>query len=244
MLNKRQKKIIMLMNEDKNWIMGKELAKLFGVSDRTIRNDIAKINDFYKDLLIISNVRYGYKIDEYKTKSLNISSGDIIPQTSEERCAYIIQELLFGKGKINLILLQEKIFISEASLDNDIKKTRRSNYIELIGNEDEKRSLYKNLLTNETDGNFLNLNKIASLFKEFDLIRVKTILEETLKEHHYHVRELALPRLILHIGVTIDRMLKYNFIKTDRGSKDLKNSIEYKISKKFFNKIASEINIR
>src|SRR5699024_10140202 len=113
--------------------------------------------DFYKDLLIISNVRYGYKIDEYKTKSLNISSGDIIPQTSEERCAYIIQELLFGKGKINLILLQEKIFISEASLDNDIKKTRRvlakypslkiirrSNYIELIGNEDEKRSLYKN----------------------------------------------------------------------------------------------------
>ena len=38
MLNKRQKKIIMLMNEDKNWIMGKELAKLFGVSDRTIGN--------------------------------------------------------------------------------------------------------------------------------------------------------------------------------------------------------------
>lgn len=257
MLNKRQQKIIMLMNEDKEWIMGKELAKLFSVSDRTIRNDIAKINDFYKDLLIISNVRYGYKIDEYKTQSLNISSVDIIPQTSEERCAYIIQELLFGKGKINLILLQEKIFISEASLDNDIKKTRRvlakypslkiirrSNYIQLIGNEDEKRSLYKNLLTNETDGNFLNLNKIASLFKEFDLIRVKTILEETLKEHHYHVRELALPRLILHIGVTIDRMLKYNFIKTDRGSKDLKNSIEYKISKKFFNKVASEINIK
>lgn len=257
MLNKRQQKIIMLMNEDKEWIMGRELAKLFGVSDRTIRNDIANINNFYEDLLIISNVRRGYKIDEYKIHSLNIAISEIIPQTSEERCAYIIQELLFGKGNINLVLLQEKIFISESSLDNDIKKIRRvlskypslkiirkNNYIELIGNEDEKRSLYKKLLTNETKGNFLNLNKIASLFKEFDLIKVKTILEETLKEYHYHVRELAIPRLMLHIGVTIDRMLKYNFIKTDRGSKELKNSVEYKISKKFFNKIASEINIK
>lgn len=257
MLNKRQQKIIMLMNEDKNWVTGKKLAKLFDVSDRTIRNDIASINNFYGDLLIISNLRHGYKIDEYKIYSLNIKISEIIPQTSEERCAYIIQELLFGKGKINLVLIQEKIFISESSLDNDIKKIRRilskypslkiirkNNYIELIGNEDEKRILYKSLLTNETKGNFLNLNKIASLFKDFDLIKVKTILEETLKEYHYHVRELAIPRLMLHIGVTIDRMLKYNFIKTDRGSKELKNSIEYKISKKFFCKIASEINIK
>lgn len=257
MLNKRQQKIIMLMNEDKEWIMGKELAKLFSVSDRTIRNDIANINNFYEDILIMSNIRRGYKIDEYKIHSLNIEISEIIPQTSKERCAYIIQELLFGKGKINLIQLQEKIFISESSLDNDIKKIRqildkypslkiirKSNYIELIGSEDDKRSLYKSLLTNETKGNFLNLNKIASLFKDFDLIRVKSILEETLREYRYHVREAAIPRLMLHIGVTIDRMLKYKFIKTDRGTNELKNSIEYKISKKVFYKISCEINIK
>ena len=257
MLSKRQKKIIVLMNESKEWIVGRELAKLLGVSDRTIRKDIAGINNFYKEVLIESNIKQGYKIDEYKMQSLNIEISEIIPQTSDERCAYIIQELLFGKGKINLVLLQEKIFISESSLDNDIKKIRillarypslkiirRSSYIELIGNEDEKRSLYKNLLTDETKGNFLNLNKMASLFKDIDLIRVKTILEETLREYHYHVRELAMPGLIIHIGVTIERMIRYNFIKTDRGSKELKNSVEYEIAKKFFYKVATEINIK
>lgn len=257
MLSNRQKKIIMLMNENKEWIVGRELAKLLGVSDRTIRNDIAGINNFYEDVLIEANIRKGYKIDEYKSQTLNIGISKIIPQTSEERCAYIIQELLFGKNKINLVRLQEKIFISKSSLDNDIKKIRRllarynslkiirrSNYIELIGNEEEKRSLYKNLLTDETKGNFLNLNNMADLFKDFDLIRIKAIFEETLKEYHYHVRELAIPRLMLHIGVTIERMIRYNFIKTDRGSKELKNSVEYEIAKRFFYKVADDINIK
>lgn len=257
MLSKRQKKTIMLMSENRDWIIGRELAKLLGVSDRTVRNDIAGINNFYKDVLIESNIRQGYRIDEYKIRSLNIEVNEIIPQTSEERCAYIIQELLFGKNNINLVLLQEKIFISESSLDNDIKKirkllekypslklTRRSNYIELIGSEEEKRSLYKNLLADETKGNFLNLNKLASLFRDFDLIMVKKILEETLKEYHYHVRELAIPRLMMHIGITIERMIRYNFIKTDRGNDELKNSVEYEIAQRFFYKVASEINIK
>lgn len=257
MLSKRQKKIIMLMSENRDWIIGRELAKLLGVSDRTVRNDIADINNFYKDVLIESNIRQGYRIDEYKIRSLNIEVNEIIPQTSEERCAYIIQELLFGKNNINLVLLQEKIFISESSLDNDIKKirkllekypslklTRRSNYIELIGSEEEKRSLYKNLLADETKGNFLNLNKLASLFRDFDLIMVKKILEETLKEYHYHVRELVIPRLMMHIGITIERMIRYNFIKTDRGNDELKNSVEYEIAQRFFYKVASEINIK
>lgn len=257
MLSNRQKKIIMLMNENRDWIVGRELAKLLGVSDRTVRNDIAGINNFYEDVLIESNIRQGYRIDEYKMQSLNIEVNEIIPQTSEERCAYIIQELLFGKNNINLVLLQEKIFISESSLDNDIKKIRnllekypslklirRSNYIELTGSEDEKRSLYKNLLADETKGNFLNLNKLASLFKDFDLIKVKRILEDTLRSYHYHVRELAIPRLMMHVGITMERMIRYNFIKTDRGNDELRNSVEYEISNSFFNKVASEINIK
>ena len=257
MLSNRQKKIIMLMNENRDWIVGRELAKLLGVSDRTVRNDIAGINNFYEDVLIESNIRQGYKIDEYKMQSLNIEVNEIIPQTSEERCAYIIQELLFGKNNINLVTLQEKIFISESSLDNDIKKIRnilerypslklirRSNYIELTGSEEEKRSLYKNLLADETKGNFLNLNKLASLFKDFDLIKVKRILEDTLSSYHYHVRELAIPRLMMHVGITIERMIRYNFIKTDRGNDELRSSVEYKIANSFFNKVATEINIK
>lgn len=104
-LNKRQEKIIIVMQESKDWVVGRELANLMGVSDRTIRSDIVKINKFYEDILIESNLKYGYRINKDKIKSLNIELTEIIPQTPEERCIYILQELLFEKNEINIIFL-------------------------------------------------------------------------------------------------------------------------------------------
>ena len=52
MLTKRQNMIMTIMNNQKDWIVGKDLAKLLNVSDRTIRNDIAAINEFYADTMI------------------------------------------------------------------------------------------------------------------------------------------------------------------------------------------------
>ena len=95
----------------------------------------------------------------------DIETKDIIPQTSQERCIYIIQELLFKSHEINLIALQDQVFVSGYSIDNDIKKIRKmindypslklvrsKNYISLEGNETDKRKLYKQLLTAETKG--------------------------------------------------------------------------------------------
>ena len=47
MLTKRQEKIIDYLEKDGSWLTGKELAYLMSVSDRTIRSDVGKINDFY-----------------------------------------------------------------------------------------------------------------------------------------------------------------------------------------------------
>ena len=64
MLTKRQKMIISIMNRQKDWIVGKDLARLLNVSDRTIRNDIAAINHFYEDMIIESNIKKGYRLQE------------------------------------------------------------------------------------------------------------------------------------------------------------------------------------
>jgi lichenan operon transcriptional antiterminator len=255
-LNKRQEKIIMFMHNSKGWIIGKEIAKVLGVSDRTIRSDIANINSFYEYELIESNIRLGYRMNEDKFQSLDIESSEMIPQTSEERCIYIIKELLFERNEINLTLLQDKVFVSGYSIDNDIRKikkmiesfeslqlVRSKNYICLTGKEEQKRKLYKSLLENEMKGNFLNLDKIASFYKDFNLIQVKDILEDTLKEYQYHVRELTLTVIIMHIGIAIQRIIRHNFIKTDRNTEELRNSLEYKIAKAFFEKVAGKIRI-
>jgi lichenan operon transcriptional antiterminator len=255
-LNKRQEKIISFMHGGKDWILGKELAKFLGVSDRTIRSDMAYINKFYDHELIESNIRLGYKINKDSFQSLDLKSSEVIPQTSEERCIYIVKELLFERNDINLILLQEKVFVSGYSIDNDIKKIKKmiepynslqlirsKNYIRLTGNEEQKRKLYKDLLENEIKENFLNLDKIASFYKDFNLIEIKDILEDTFKEYNYQIRNLTFTMIIMHIGIALERIIRHKFIKTDRITDELRNSLEYKIVQAFFEKVSKKIRI-
>lgn len=254
-VNKRQEKIVLLLNDTKAWMTGKEISKLMQVSDRTIRSDIDAINRYYEQPIIESNLRSGYHIRDEINVTLPTAQKFIIPQTPQERCVYIIRVLLFEKKELNLMDLQDQVFISGYSIDNDIKRIKKilenyndlklirsKNHIHLEGSEDEMRKLYKDLLTEETQGNFLNLNKLSSMFKGFDLLKVKDIMENILKEYNYRIREMAIPMLMIHIGVAIERMLHHNYIKTSRGT-DLENTKEYQIAKEFFNRVSKIVRI-
>lgn len=255
-LNKRQERIIAMMNDANEWITGKELSKLLNVSDRTIRSDMDAINRYYDENLIESNLRYGYHLNTEVFRTLDIELAEPIPQTPHERCVYIIQELLFEKNELNITSLQDKVFVSEYSIDNDIKRikkmiepypqlklVRSKNFIHLEGAEESKRKLYKDLLAEETQGNFLNLNNLAALYKDFDLLLIKDILEQTLDKHNYHVREMAFPMLMIHVGIAIERIIRRNYIQTDRKNEELKQSQEYKIAEEFFHRVAKKIRI-
>lgn len=255
-LNKRQERIVAMMNDANEWITGKELSKLLNVSDRTIRSDMDAINRYYDNELIESNLRYGYHLNQDVFRTLDIELAEPIPQTPQERCVYIIQELLFEKNELNLLSLQDKVFVSEYSIDNDIKRikkmiepypdlklVRSKNYIHLEGAEESKRKLYKDLLAAETQGNFLNLDNLAALYKDFDLLLVKDILESTFDKHNYHVREMAFPMLMIHVGIAIERIIRHNYIQTDRKNQELKESQEYKIADEFFHNVAKKIRI-
>lgn len=255
-LNKRQERIIAMMNDANEWITGKELSKLLNVSDRTIRSDMDAINRYYDENLIESNLRYGYHLNTEVFRTLDIELAEPIPQTPHERCVYIIQELLFEKNELNITSLQDKVFVSEYSIDNDIKRikkmiepypqlklVRSKNFIHLEGAEESKRKLYKDLLAEETQGNFLNLNNLAALYKDFDLLLIKDILEQTLDKHNYHVREMAFPMLMIHVGIAIERIIRRNYIQTDRKNEELKKSQEYKIAEEFFHNVAKKIRI-
>lgn len=256
-LIERQEKIITIMRDLNDWITGKELSKLLMVSDRTIRSDIDAINSTYEVELIEGNLRFGYHLDRTIYQTLHMETEEIVPQTPQDRCVFIIQELLFQKQKIHLLDLQNTIYISGYSIDNDIKRIRKmlepydqlkfirsKNYIHLEGSETSKRKLYKDLLSMEIRGNFLNINKLASLYKEFDLLVVKKILDETLAQYDFHIREMASPLLIMHISVAMERILHHNYIENDRKYPELMKSIEYNIAQTFYHNVANVIKIQ
>lgn len=255
MLSNRQMNIINILSDSNNWMTGKEIAKILNVTDRTIRSDIESINKYYECQLIESNRRAGYHVDDILLSKQDIEVKEIVPQTSHERCIWIIQELLFRNKEINLIQLQERVFVSGYSIDNDLKKIRKiienypslklirsKNHIRLEGEEIDKRKLYKYLLTEETHGNFMNLNSIADFWTDFDLLAIKDIFEEVCEKYEYKIRETTFPMIMMHAGVAIERIINHNYLTSEIDEK-LVESTEYQVSYEFFERVSNLLNI-
>ena len=255
MLSNRQMNVINILSDSNNWMTGKEIAKILNVTDRTIRSDIESINKYYDCQLIESNRRAGYHIDDILLAKQDIEVKEIVPQTSHERCIWIIQELLFRNKEINLIQLQERVFVSGYSIDNDLKKIRKiienypslklirsKNHIRLEGEEIDKRKLYKYLLTEETHGNFMNLNSIADFWTDFDLIAIKDIFEEVCEKYDYKIRETTFPMIMMHAGVAIERIINHNYLTSELDDR-LVESMEYHVSYEFFERVSKLLNI-
>lgn len=248
MLTKRQNHIIDILNSEHRPVTGKELGKILGVSDRTIRTDVEGINSEYACKLILANRRSGYQVDYDLMKQHNIERKEAIPQTALQRRTYLIRELLFRKKEINLLDLQERIFVSGYSIDNDIKKLREligkypglklersKNHLRLSGDEGDKRRLYKELLLEELKDNFVNLSAIAGIWNDFDLLEVGEEFLRICKKHGYRISELEYPCIMLHAGVSMERMLNHDYISTAREQETVeRGEREYDIAEELF----------
>lgn len=261
MLNQRQKKLIEFLQENQGWRTGKEIALFLGVSSRTIRSDINKINQCFSKRIILSNCHKGYFLKEnFSVESILKDQISIsIPQTPIERSSFIIKRLLLSNNKeINIVNLENEIFVSESSLESDLRRVRKriagysnlklvrsKHFIRLEGNEEEKRKLYKVLLEEEINGDFLNMDRLASLYNEFDLLKIKNIFENVLDDYEFHVRYIFLPMIMIHIGIALVRRLHHHNIQNSYSVDfDFKQSIEYKVAQSFFLQIEREINVK
>ncbi len=196
-MNKRQEKILHILREENKWFTANELAKLLSVSNRTIRSDIDTINKIYSEKLIISNLRNGYALIAENYKKFQSERQNLL-QSSLERNLFILKSLLLSRDSIFIPDLLNQLYISEYTLDTHLKEIRKqlanyqniklkksSNYLVLLGSENELRKLYKHLLIDETKQNFLNINELSNLYQTFDLLKCKSEFESLLQEYLY-----------------------------------------------------------
>ncbi|MEG0327487.1 MAG: PTS sugar transporter subunit IIA [Erysipelothrix sp.] len=254
-MNSRQRKILEYLSDQKTWIKGKELSRIVGVTDRTIRSDIDSLNQEHPGI-VESSTREGYQLDISKYQSLSYADVDVIPQTPDERSIHIIKILLFSKKRQKIMDLQGELYVSEHTIEGDIKRIRElikpyvglklireDNSIYFQGNEHVKRKIYRDLLTNEIKDNFLNINRTALLYSRFDLVQVTKVFEDTLVEFNYSVRETAIPMIVVHIGITIERMLSGHYVSLESVNKQAGDGVEFEITKCFFEKITKMVPV-
>ena len=253
-MNERQHNIVEILQDNGSWVTGSDLSRMLNVSDRTIRSDISKINEMNDNTLILSNKRYGYAINSDVLSLNKADESQIVSFTPDNRYVWIAKQMLLSKS-VSLTDLESKMYISESSIDNDLKKIRnklenfetlklvRSNHnISLAGNEYEKRILYKLLLDKEIKGNFMNLSALGKLWDGFDILEVSRIFDRVCRTFDYHLREDTYVMTMLHAGIAIERIRGSAFISNVKPiSSDM--DLEYNVSKQFFKNVSANLKI-
>ena len=183
MFNKRQKDIINFLRGNQQPTTAQQLADLFGVTSRTIRSDIELINQTETTLKINSS-NLGYVLNVCTNEA---KTSDIIPQTIQERQNFIIQQLLLETKQLSILDLSEQLYVSVGTIENDLKSIKEKldiyhldvqknhSCLYLIGDEIQKRRLFRELLNQETTDNFMNLNKISKMFTSIDFDQMKKV---------------------------------------------------------------------
>lgn len=216
-LIERQKSVVKYLRDINEWVKGSELAKILGVTDRTIRNDIIAINKLYEKDIIISIKGKGYRYNDFDKESNTDYITDVGVLTTIERWVYIVKKLIVFKDGINLFDLSEELFISESTLQNDIIKIKRVfsrigiDYVTIVKNGDlislncELSERYI-LLYEFAKYKFVNLqlNDMQKYFKDIDLKYLYNSIACILKDGKYNSRYLLLTKVTIFVALVVE----------------------------------------
>ena len=230
------------------------LAESLCVSKRSIINYVKEINNEYSGL--ISPTKDGYIID--KEKAANIIANNDIPQTSDERCFYIINELLHHhKGStVDLFELCDELYVSLSTLKLELNKVKRmikkfnlkleikNNEISCVGLEKDKRKLLSSILYKESNANFVSLESIQKAFLDIDIAFIKETVFNIFDKYHYFINDYSLVNLILHIAIAIDRIKNNNINKQDVDDTSAVKLHEYSMSEELAHILEKHFNIK
>lgn len=221
-MKKDLKKIIHLLSKD-SWTSSSELAKALAVSSRQIRKYIRELKEIDENL--IESSYYGYRLK----KMPDILHKNSIEFSGNTRTTYIIQKLIILPQGIHVYDLCDEMFISETTLENDLKKVKRilsefnlqikreHGNILLIGNEQKKRKLMNHLLSGIGSESIKFGSKLSILQGEYNVSNFNEPIHKILEKNQLIADEYAFNNIIFHLIITIDRIRSENNID-DLGS--------------------------
>ncbi|HBM3917344.1 TPA: transcription antiterminator, partial [Listeria innocua] len=120
MLNQRQKNILSTLYNENNWLLGKKLADLFQISDRTIRNDIRVIKENIGEDFIFTSKKLGYAYNMEKPFPVDVEEEAGFEQN---RMAQLIKKLLVDDG-VDIYEYATETYTSESTIQRDIQWLR------------------------------------------------------------------------------------------------------------------------
>lgn len=261
MFTQRQRKILSILKQHQSNITSDEIARLVGVSSRTIRTEIKNILPNLDEKIAKINIstRKGYSIEIINQRQFSNILDEYIykNQDNEARIKYIIQYLLNNALKNQSIKQQDladKLFISLSTLKTHLKEVKGKlkkynldiiNYknqgMQIIGNEAQIRYCISEYIFRD---NLQTDDFYRQLFAEYNLNNINNILIKVLTSYELVLTDISLKNLLVHVLIAMKRATKeHNVIYTLRESKEIEQHKEFLIATSIFEEIYNQLHI-
>ena len=204
-----------------------DLAERLGVSTRTLRDRIHRVNESLDGVARVhfSRSRGGYVLDvtdhaafEAWRERVRTLSQDDPASSADSRCAYLLNDLLLRNDWITLDTLAEMLFVSRACISGDLKRIepvlahynlsleKRPRYgIRVTGSEMGRRLC----LAEATVRRMTNRDDAGDTFdRAFEplLDAVSACVDEVLERESFAVNSLSYQNLLVHIAIAVLRI--------------------------------------
>lgn len=124
MSSDRSREIVRILESGASWTTASQIASQVGCSSRTVKSDITALNRTHEGMIVASSK--GYRIEDATAAAQLLSQqANEVPQTAEARKRYILFELLMRHRKVRAADLAESLYISLATLDNELVAIKR-----------------------------------------------------------------------------------------------------------------------
>jgi lichenan operon transcriptional antiterminator len=269
-LNSRLKSLIKELLSHKEPVTSEYLAKVIGVTSRTIRNDIKTINFELKKIgvQIEASRGVGYSIPPTLGQPVTELIEELFmlqeeeqgqaPVLPEERVLYILKRIIMAEDYIATERLAEELYVSKSTVDNDLKQVenlvekheltlfKKQNYgIKLIGSEMNIRFCLSESLANRRNKQEPLEVDANAMISDVKIDEVKAVTKKHIESLPFKMAELPLNNLVMHIAIAIQRIKKGKNIEVGTIEIDqFENQAEYEVASRIVASIEDAFSIK
>ncbi|MGY3779464.1 BglG family transcription antiterminator [Isobaculum melis] len=255
-MNEKYLKLLLLLSEQQEWRVSKELSQLLGFSQRTIKNYIQQINEELPEAILSS--KKGYKLNALKRADIfayfRIDTNNKL-ETIEHRRKYLLLDLLKANEPLNIFDLSEALFASVTTLKNDVQQLNNDmkeyeikivfsgDYLEVIGEEAGQRRAFIDQVYEDTDLTLLTVEMIQQLFPELPVLVIKEMISDLLAKQQLFVDDYVLTSILLHIVLFIEQAKEGTKTIPSKQIEILDQDL-YELSKQLMAQLQAELQIQ
>lgn len=200
----------------KRTVPTRELQNTLNISRRTVINYVSEINSFEQNTIISTN--QGYRcIDSAGTrKILQELQASRAFDSFEKRRSFLLQELLLKSAHPTLDELADKMFISPATLNNELSRLRASlkeqglylktknNRLYIIGSDRNVRKFIMSLLNQELKQSHFDLHTMQRFFAHAEITEIDRMVKNILQNHSFFLDDFSHLNYVLHLAICIE----------------------------------------